>query len=332
MWFSRELKAVGKFHFIKILELFRVILAIYWVKLRKNPKILYYPPASPDVLPVIRDIIILGFTRWLFQATAFHFHAGGLCDYAKRLNPVFRKLFQLTFNHPALCIRTSYGAAIDGPSLNSRKNVVIYNGIPDSAQRSILRVVESGARVKILFVALLYEEKGVLIAVQAVQELLAVGLDVELTCLGEWRTPEMHRCVEELINPEYKSRIIFPGAIIGDRKWEYFSNADIFLFPSYAPAETFGLVLVEAMCFSLPIVATKWSGIPEVVEEGSCAILCEPRDVASCRDALAQLVSDSHLRNQMGKSSRERFLHNFTIDVHREAMECALSELKGQLN
>ncbi|MGO9775010.1 MAG: glycosyltransferase, partial [Terracidiphilus sp.] len=100
-------------------------------------------------------------------------------------------------------------------------------------------------------------------------------------------------------------------------------------FPSYFHSETFGIVLLEAMCFSLPIVATRWRGIPEVVEEGSCAILCEPRDVAGCRDALAQLINDSALRGRMGKSARERFLRYFTIETHRNAMERALSLLKG---
>jgi glycosyltransferase involved in cell wall biosynthesis len=85
------------------------------------------------------------------------------------------------------------------------------------------------------------------------------------------------------------------------------------------------------MCFSLQVVATKWRGIPEVVEEGRCAILCEPMDVTGCRNALAQLVKDSSLRQNMGQKSRERYLRHFTIETHRKAMECALSQLRETL-
>lgn len=330
MGFSKELKSCGKFKLAKLWELFRVVAAIYYAKLRMNPEVLYYPPAGPKLVPVIRDIFILCTTRWLFRATAFHFHTGGLCEYSLNLNPILRKLFRLAFARPDLVIRTAYGAAKDGPALHCKRELVVPNGMPDYAGESIERIADSCMRVNVLFVALLYEEKGVLIAVQSVQQLLMEGMDVELTCLGQWCSPEVQRRVEDVIRPEFKSRFKFPGVQTGHSKWEYYRKAHIFLFPSYVHAETFGLVLLEAMCFSLPVVATRWRGIPEVVKEGSCAILCEPNDVASCWEALGKLVNDSSLRGRMGRKSRERFLSYFTIEVHRRAMEGALSQLRNR--
>jgi glycosyltransferase involved in cell wall biosynthesis len=206
--------------------------------------------------------------------------------------------------------------------------VVVANGIPDSAGKSIDRTAGRGEPISILLVALLREDKGVLVAISAVQQLLIAGMDVELTCMGEWDSPDMRTHAESLIEPRFRSKFRFPGVQTGFDKWEYYRNADIFVFPSYFHSETFGIVLLEAMCFSLPVVATRWRGIPEVVEEGSCSILCEPRDVAGCRDALAQLINDPSLRERMGKSARERYLRYFTIEAHRNAMERALSQLK----
>lgn len=329
MNFSKELKSTGHFQFSKLWELFRVVAAIYWAKIRMRPEVLYYPVASPDILPVIRDIFILSMTRRLFRATVFHFHTGGLCEYSLGLNPVLRKLFEFAFARPDMVIRTAKGAAPDGPALHCRRELVVPNGIPDYAGEEIERVAVAGGRVNILFVALLWEGKGLFVAIQAVQQLLAAGMDVELTCLGEWRSPEVKRRVEAMIEPRFRSRFNFPGVQTGDSKWEYFRKAHIFVFPSYVYAETFGLVLVEAMCFSLPIVATRWRGIPDVVEEGSCAFLCEPQDVAGCRDALAQLVKDPILRDTMGREARKRYLRYFTIESHRKAMENALSQLRG---
>jgi len=329
MNFSKELKFSGKFYFAKVFELIRVVTMIYWHKLRHRPEVLYYPVASPDLLPVIRDIFILFTTRWLFRSTAFHFHAGGLCAYSKSMNFILRKLFQCAYTRPELVIRTAKNESPEGRALHCKRELIIPNGIPDCAGNTINRVVEQGSRVKILFVALLVEDKGVYVAVQAVQQLLAAGMDIELSCLGEWGSPEVKRHTESMIEPRYRARFNFPGVQTGKDKWEFYRKAHIFLFPSYFHAETFGLVLVEAMCFSLPIVATRWSGIPEVVEEGSCAILCEPHDVESCRAALAQLVCDPHLRTRMGLKARERYMSHFTIEKHRKAMECALSQLKG---
>jgi len=64
MNFSKELKSTGKLKLAKLWELFRVIAAIYRVKLIKRPKVLYYPPSGPSFVPVIRDIVVLGMTRY----------------------------------------------------------------------------------------------------------------------------------------------------------------------------------------------------------------------------------------------------------------------------
>ena len=328
MHFSHELNSTGKFSLAKLWELVRVIVDIYRAKFRVRPEVLYYPPAGPSFVPVIRDIAILGMTRWLFRATAFHFHTGGISEYSLRMNPALRVLFRFALARPDLVIRTANGAAQDGIGLGCKREVVIANGIPDSAGENIQRSV-APMRVRILLVALLREDKGVLVAIQAVQQLVMAGVDVELTCLGQWDSPDLQARVEAMIDPEHRSRFKFPGVQTGSAKWKYYRSADIFLFPTFVHAETFGIVLLEAMCFSLPVVATRWRGIPEVVEEGSCAILCKPNDVAGCKDALAPLITDAALRDRMGRHSRERFLKRFTIEAHRNAMEAALSQLRG---
>ncbi|MGB7986349.1 MAG: glycosyltransferase family 4 protein [Terracidiphilus sp.] len=329
MSFSKELNSNGRLKLAKIWELFRVVGAIYRAKISMRPKVLYYPPSGPKAVPVIRDIFILCATRWLFSKTVFHLHAGGISEFYPRLNPALRWFFRIALFNPDLVIRTASLAAEDGKGLHSKREVVVPNGVPDSAGRSIVRTVVPGEPVRILLVALLREDKGVLVAISAVQQLLTAGMDVELTCMGEWDSLEVQARAESLIESAYKSKFKFPGALTGDEKWEYFRKSDIFLFPSYFHSETFGIVLLEAMSFSLPMVATRWRGIPEVVEEGSCALLCQPQDVAGCRDALAQLVRDPSLRIRMGEKARERFQRYFTIEAHRNAMERALSQLKG---
>jgi len=326
--FSKELKSNGKFAVGKIWELIRVVFAIYLARIRKRPEVLYYPPAGPHLIAVLRDIALLCATRWLFDATAFHFHAGGIAGYSRKLNPVLRGLFWLAFAKPELVIRTAGLAAQDGQGLRCKKEVIIPNGMPDSAGKSIRRISIADDPIRILLVALLREDKGIFVAIDAVQQLLMTGINVELTCIGEWDSPGVQARAESMVETRFRPRFRFPGVQIGSEKWEYYRNADVFLFPSFFHSETFGLVLVEAMCFSLPIVATRWRGIPEVVEDGRSAILCDPRDVDGCRDALAQLVGNSCLRDKMGREARERYLRHFTIDAHRRAMESALSQLR----
>src|SRR5271166_2361725 len=239
MNFSSELRSAGKFELGKVRELIRVILAIYSAKIRRRPQVLYYAPAGPRLVPVLRDIAILGATRWLFGATAFHFHAGGLAKYSLELNPLLRWFFRLAFARPELAIRTAGLGAQDGSGLCCKREMIIPNGIPDCAGERIERVVVAGEPIRILFVALLREDKGVFVAIDAVQQLLQAGMNVQLTCVGEWDSPDIQAQAVSMVEERFSPKFKFPGVQIGYEKWEHYRDADVFLFPSFFHSETF---------------------------------------------------------------------------------------------
>jgi glycosyltransferase involved in cell wall biosynthesis len=101
----------------------------------------------------------------------------------------------------------------------------------------------------------------------------------------------------------------------GDAKFETFSRSDIFCFPSHYDAETFGLVLLEAMSFGLPVVATRWRGISSIVREGQTGFLTPIKDSVALADKLEALLLDPELRRSMGAKGREVFERDFTLEI-----------------
>ena len=87
----------------------------------------------------------------------------------------------------------------------------------------------------------------------------------------------------------------------------------MFCLPTFYEAETFGIVLVEAMSLGLPVVATRWRGIPEIVDDGKTGYLVETHDAAAVAERLEQLQADPALREQLGAAGREKFLSDFTV-------------------
>jgi glycosyltransferase involved in cell wall biosynthesis len=92
--------------------------------------------------------------------------------------------------------------------------------------------------------------------------------------------------------------------------------------------EGFGLPLVEAMAAGTPVVGARAASIPEVV--GDAALLLDPRDVSAWRDALARLVTDESLREDLRVRGRARAAAftwartaRLTLDVYREALRVA---------
>ena len=101
----------------------------------------------------------------------------------------------------------------------------------------------------------------------------------------------------------------------------------MFCFPSHYYAESFGIVLIEAMSFGLPIVTTRWRGIPDVVGESGGAFIVEPKRPDLVAAELEKLFGDSELRVVMGRKNREWFCDHYTIEIFRSGIERVLQEV-----
>jgi glycosyltransferase involved in cell wall biosynthesis len=119
------------------------------------------------------------------------------------------------------------------------------------------------------------------------------------------------------------SSVLFPGRC-EIRDW--LERASVFAHTSRW--EGFGLVLLEAMLASLPIVATRVSAVPEVVADGETGLLFEPGDVVGIGDALAELLSDPERARALGDAGLQRARTHFstarmadeTIAVYEKAV------------
>jgi glycosyltransferase involved in cell wall biosynthesis len=123
--------------------------------------------------------------------------------------------------------------------------------------------------------------------------------------------------------------VSFAGTCVGAAKWEYYGAADIFCLPSYHESEALPVVVLEAMMFELPVVATRWRGIPDLVSDGITGMLVPVRDPNALAKALDVLLADRLLRRSMGARARTIFLERFTLERHLRDTEEFLVEVAG---
>ena len=83
---------------------------------------------------------------------------------------------------------------------------------------------------------------------------------------------------------------------------DLFQQADVFCLPTHA--DTFGVVLAEAMGTATPVVSTTVGAIPEVLDGGKVGLLVEPRDRVGLQAALERLLGDEDLRRRLGERGR----------------------------
>jgi glycosyltransferase involved in cell wall biosynthesis len=331
MAFSEDMESVGKFAFRKVWVLFTTILSIWWARFRWRTPVLYYPPSGPNKVPVLRDIILLCATRWLFRKVVFHFHAGGVSTFAPALPGVLHPFFRYAYGRPALAIRTAPQNPDDGVALGAARNVVVPNGIEDMRGAVPEHTAGPGEPLVILFTGVLIPSKGVRVLLEAFEKVVIKGVDARLQLMGKWGDAVFESEVLGFVSERgLDARVDFLGVKRDLEKFNFFAACDIFCFPSYFEAESFGLVLVEAMQFAKPVVATQWRGIPSVVSDGHNGYLVPIQDPEAVADRLVRLAADPELRRTMGNAGRRIFQERFTLNAFHRAMEQELMALFEQ--
>jgi glycosyltransferase involved in cell wall biosynthesis len=329
MAFSAGMESVGRFRPMKLWVLLRTVLAVWWARFRYCTPVLYYPPAGPNRVPVLRDLVLLGATRWLFRRTVFHFHASGVSGFRKELPAALRPLFDLAYHRPDLAIRTAPQNPDDGAALRAHRSVVVPNGIPDLRGQVPERIAAPGDPLTVLYTGVLTPTKGVRILLEAFHAVVSEGVNARLELMGQWDGPAFEQACRSMVAEHGLSgRVEFLGVKRGLEKWSVFAACDVFCFPSFFEAESFGLVAVEAMQFAKPVVATTWRGIPSVVQHGVNGFLVPPREAQPLAEHLLILLRDAHLRRRMGEEGRRIFTERFTLEAFQRAMENELASLQ----
>jgi glycogen(starch) synthase len=200
---------------------------------------------------------------------------------------------------------------------------LVPHGLADLAASPApsLPPTSADASVRVLFVGRLEARKGVDTLLAAVPRLLEEFPQVTFTLAGDDSLPvdgaATARQAFEAAAPDAAGRVEFTGPVDDDRLLALYAGCDVFVAPSRF--ESFGLVLLEAMMFGKPVVATDIGGIPEIVEDGVSGVLVAPADVDALADALRTLVGSAPRRAAMGAAARARYEECFTRDAMVEA-------------
>ncbi len=325
MAYSDDMESVGKFAPRKVWVLFATILRVWWARLRQGTSVLYYPPAGPNMVPVLRDIVFLCATRWMFRRTVFHFHAGGVSGFAQQLPNVVRPFFRMAYRNAAMAIRTAPQNPQDGRLLGAAREVVVPNGIPDARGTVEERTAAPGAPIVVLFTGVLIPSKGVMVLLEAMRAVVEQGGNARLELMGRWGDAVFEaECMAFINRHGLQERVAVLGVLRDRQKLEHFAGCDIFCFPSHFEAESFGLVLLEAMQFAKPLVSTRWRGIPSVVQHGVNGFTVPVEDPGAVAARLLELMASEALRKRMGEEGRRIFTAHFTLERFWQNMEAAL--------
>ena len=131
---------------------------------------------------------------------------------------------------------------------------------------------------------------------------------------GEGKLKEKY---EKLImNNNLLNKVFLIGKIPQTHLGSYYKACDLFCLPSIEKSEAFGLVIVEAMSFGKPVVATniKGSGVSWVNQNGVTGLNVEPKNPKALADAIRFICENPEIYIKMSKNALKRFEEEFTVE------------------
>lgn len=159
----------------------------------------------------------------------------------------------------------------------------------------------------------LHPIKGIKYAVDAVRELTKMGHDVHYVIIGDG--PLRNSLEDKVRRLSIEKNIVFRGELPNEEALNIVAASTVAVLPSIiAPngdRDGIPTSLVEAMYLRTPVVSSRVSGIPELVDDNVNGFLTEPGDVQVLANRLALLLSDRSLRTRMGERARTKALKDF---------------------
>jgi glycosyltransferase involved in cell wall biosynthesis len=250
-----------------------------------------------------------------FRSVAFEHNSPSAHYRSTNLGGLKRTLLRICYGAHDDVVGVSRGVVRDlvamVPSLEDKCRH-IYNGIPLDDVRAQARApgetLPRDGKLHVVSVGRLVSNKGFQTLIDAACLLNDPG--IVFTIIGEG--PQRAEFEDQIATRQPGSPVHLVGHI--DNPFPMLSSADIFL--SVSERESFGIVLLEALCLGVPVVATDCpSGPAEILEDGKFGELVPVGDAAAVARAIQNLADDGSRREHLAELGPHRAA-DFSLDRH----------------
>ncbi|MBU2575733.1 glycosyltransferase family 4 protein [Patescibacteria group bacterium] len=210
----------------------------------------------------------------------------------------------------------------------ARKTNIIPGGINVSEHKKKQKTKSIDSRYKLkdkkvaLFVGRLTKEKGVEYIIKAAEKIKG-----EVVIIGDG--PQMNELKK--IKHDLKLKNVHLLGYIGreesDKLKKIYTRADVIIAPSVID-EALGLVILEAMYYAKPVIATRKGGIPLAVKENETGLFVRPRNSTDIAEKVNILFEDEEKAKRLGENAKKVVQEKFTwqtiserfIDIYEQSI------------
>jgi len=197
--------------------------------------------------------------------------------------------------------------------------------------KKIVKKQRKSEYFNLLFVGRLVERKGVEYLLKAIK-ILKEKTKVKLTIVGDGNLKETLKAKKVQLNLSDKD-VKFTGQIPREKLIDYYNNCDAFILPaiidSKGDTEGLGVVLLEAMSFKKPVIASGVGGIVDIVKDKKTGLLVKEKSADELASAIEFLLKNPKEREDIAKNGYLFQKQNFSWE---NIISSLLSEYKKLIN
>ena len=301
---------------VKILDAIRLVVAVTRRLALSRPQLVHvncciFPPG------LWRDLMVASLVRMRRVPLVMHYR-GSLPDVMNRLSLLSRLALRGLMRLASVNIAVTRASEASPKSqCPASRAAYLPSFVEDEWRDRITQEAESrnGVRARAVYAGRLSVEKGTLDLLDA-----ARGLpQVDFILMGEI-SKEILRALKAA-----PANVIATGHLPRDKVLEWFLDSDLLVFPSHREGSP--NAVLEAMAASLPVVATRVGGLPELIDDGGGGYLVSPAAVDELTEAVGRLVADRECARRMGRHNRRICLEKFSFSVVFESLSTIYDEI-----
>jgi glycosyltransferase involved in cell wall biosynthesis len=228
--------------------------------------------------------------------------------------PVLRPvLHQIVRHSDAVTAISSYTAGLLRELVPSARPILVPFGATVDVGHHPLPRPAGGNPYTLLFVGRLVERKGVHVLLDAMR-LLVSNREVRLEIVGDG--PMRDELAERAAVLGLGTSVRFAGLVSDADLAHHYSSCDVFVLPavvdSKGDTEGLGVVLIEALAYGKPVIASGVGGIPDIVQHGRTGLLVPPGDSAALAEAVATYMDDPATAERLADAGRRHVQRTFS--------------------
>jgi len=151
--------------------------------------------------------------------------------------------------------------------------------------------------------------KGIKYLLEAISIIKKTKLNISLRLVGIGDRVDYFKKYSEIL--KISGNVMFAGLKTGADLTEEYKKSKLLVLPSIN-AESFGMVLIEAMAHKLPVIGSNIGGIPDVITDGENGFLIRPRDSDLLAKKIMEILQNESYAKRLGESGYLNVSKNFT--------------------